>query len=119
MAVGYIDKAKLEAAEYAKEMEQQIAEAENKAQEQEQRVRDQVKVMQADQKKATEKLRGAAMMDETLYGMLAREQLVQQLPRAGETPDLDADDWRVLNDEENVRAARTSRRRSPSLAALS
>ena len=55
--------------------------------------------------KATEKLRGAAMMDETLYGMLAREQLAQQLPRAGETPDLDADDWRVLNDEENVRAA--------------
>ena len=55
--------------------------------------------------KATEKLRGAAMMDETLYGMLAREQLGQQLPRAGETPDLDADDWRVLNDEENVRAA--------------
>ena len=55
--------------------------------------------------KATEKLRGAAMMDETLYGMLAREQLGQLLPRAGETPDLSPEDWRRLNGEENVRAA--------------
>ncbi len=55
--------------------------------------------------KATEKLRGAAMMDETLYGMLAREQLGQMLPRAGETPDLDQRDWQVLSNEENVRVA--------------
>ena len=55
--------------------------------------------------KATEKLRGAAMMDETLYGMLAREQLGQALPGAGETPDLDQRDWQVLSSEENVRAA--------------
>ncbi|MBD59196.1 MAG: lytic murein transglycosylase [Citromicrobium sp.] len=55
--------------------------------------------------KAAEKLRGAAMMDETLYGMLAREQLGQLLPRAGETPDLNEADWRLLSGEENVRAA--------------
>ena len=55
--------------------------------------------------KAAEKLRGAAMMDETLYGMLAREQLGQLLPRAGETPDLDEADWRMLNGEANVRVA--------------
>ncbi|NCP18084.1 MAG: lytic transglycosylase domain-containing protein [Erythrobacter sp.] len=55
--------------------------------------------------KAAEMLRGAAMMDETLYGMLAREQLGQQLPRAGETPDLDARDWQMLSSEENVRVA--------------
>ena len=55
--------------------------------------------------KATERLRGAAMMDETLYGMLAREQLGQHLPRAGETPDLSEDDWRMLNGEANVRIA--------------
>ena len=55
--------------------------------------------------KAAEKLRGAAMMDETLYGMLAREQLGEALPRAGQTPDLDARDWQQLSGEENVRVA--------------
>ena len=55
--------------------------------------------------KAAEKLRGAAMMDETLYGMLAREQLGEAMPRAGQTPDLDARDWQQLSGEENVRVA--------------
>jgi|TARA_R100000049_G_C1955496_1_gene109257 soluble lytic murein transglycosylase-like protein len=55
--------------------------------------------------KAAEKLRGAAMMDETLYGMLAREQLGQQLPRAGQTPDLSPADWQQISREENVRIA--------------
>ena len=55
--------------------------------------------------KAAEKLRGAAMMDETLYGMLAREQLGQHLPRAGETPDLSPADWQQIGREENVRIA--------------
>ena len=55
--------------------------------------------------KASEKLRGAAMMDETLYGMLAREQLGQLLPNAGETPDLAPRDWQQLSGEENVRIA--------------
>ena len=54
---------------------------------------------------AAEKLRGAAMMDETLYGMLAREQLGQQLPRAGQTPDLSPADWQQIGREENVRIA--------------
>ena len=39
-----------------------------------------------------EQLRGAALMDETLYGMLAREALGQALPDAGTTPDLGSDD---------------------------
>lgn len=55
--------------------------------------------------KAAEQLRGAAMMDETLYGMLAREQLGQKLPEAGNTPDLSPEDWQRLRGNENVRAA--------------
>ncbi|WP_344705269.1 transglycosylase SLT domain-containing protein [Parerythrobacter jejuensis] len=55
--------------------------------------------------KAAEQLRGAALMDETLYGMLAREQLGQQLPDAGETPDLSPADWQRLRGNDNVRAA--------------
>ncbi|MCB2089687.1 MAG: lytic transglycosylase domain-containing protein [Sphingomonadaceae bacterium] len=55
--------------------------------------------------KAAEELRGAAQLDETLYGMLAREQLGQDLPRAGQTPDFDMTDWSRLRDEPNVRAA--------------
>lgn len=55
--------------------------------------------------KAAEQLRGAAMMDETLYGMLAREQLGQKLPEAGGTPDLSPDDWQRLRSNDNVRAA--------------
>ncbi|ABC63480.1 lytic transglycosylase domain-containing protein [Erythrobacter litoralis] len=55
--------------------------------------------------KAAEQLRGAAMMHETLYGMLAREQLGQTLPDDGETPDLSPADWQRLRDNGNVRAA--------------
>lgn len=55
--------------------------------------------------KAAEQLRGAAMMDETLYGMLAREQLGQKLPESGGTPDLSPDDWQRLRSNDNVRAA--------------
>ncbi|MFV0645855.1 MAG: lytic transglycosylase domain-containing protein [Sphingomonadaceae bacterium] len=55
--------------------------------------------------KAAEQLRGAARLDETLYGMLAREQLGQDLPRAGETPDFDMTDWQQLRGENNVRTA--------------
>lgn len=55
--------------------------------------------------KAAEQLRGAAMMDETLYGMLAREQLGQKLPDAGVTPDLSPEDWQRLRGNDNVRAA--------------
>ncbi|QWC55758.1 transglycosylase SLT domain-containing protein [Erythrobacter sp. 3-20A1M] len=54
---------------------------------------------------AAEELRGAARMDETLYGMLAREQLGETLPGAGATADLDANDWRRLRDVDNVRVA--------------
>ncbi|WP_284125656.1 lytic transglycosylase domain-containing protein [Parerythrobacter aestuarii] len=55
--------------------------------------------------KAAEQLRGAAMMHETLYGMLAREQLGQKLPDQGETPDLSPADWQQLRGNDNVRAA--------------
>ncbi len=53
---------------------------------------------------AAEHLRGAALMDETLYGMLAREALGQALPEGGVTPDLDAADWQALRGNANVRA---------------
>ncbi len=52
---------------------------------------------------AAEQLRGAALMDETLYGMLAREALGQALPEGGSTPDLDATDWQNLRGVANVR----------------
>lgn len=55
--------------------------------------------------KAQELLRGAARMDETLYGMLAAEQLNLVLPRANETPDFDKEDWQTLRDVGNVRTA--------------
>ncbi|GMN14405.1 lytic transglycosylase domain-containing protein [Altererythrobacter sp. MTPC7] len=54
---------------------------------------------------AAEQLRGAALMDETLYGMLAREALGQALPDAGSTPDLGSDDWQSLRSVSNVRTA--------------
>ena len=44
-------------------------------------------------------------MDETLYGMLAREALGQALPDAGTTPDLGSDDWQSLRSVSNVRTA--------------
>jgi soluble lytic murein transglycosylase-like protein len=55
--------------------------------------------------KAAEQLRGAARLDETLYGMLAREQLGEQLPNAGRTADFDMADWQRLRDASNVRTA--------------
>ncbi|SFP12045.1 Soluble lytic murein transglycosylase [Qipengyuania nanhaisediminis] len=55
--------------------------------------------------KADEQLRGAARFDETLYGMLAHEQLSQQLPGDHASPDLTSDDWRRLQDEAAVREA--------------
>ncbi len=55
--------------------------------------------------KAQELLRGAARLDETLYGMLAAEQLHQALPTAHETPDFDMADWQKVRDVENVRVA--------------
>ncbi|MFA9201577.1 MAG: transglycosylase SLT domain-containing protein [Cypionkella sp.] len=55
--------------------------------------------------KAAEQLRGAARLDETLYGMLAREALGQELPGGKRTPDFDLADWQRLRDRPNVRAA--------------
>ena len=55
--------------------------------------------------KAAEQLRGAARLDETLYGMLAREQLGQDLPGGKRTADFDLTDWQRLRDEPNVRTA--------------
>jgi soluble lytic murein transglycosylase-like protein len=55
--------------------------------------------------KAAELLRGAARMDETLYGMLAREQLGERLPGNGRPPDFDLSDWQRLRDDGNVRTA--------------
>ena len=55
--------------------------------------------------KAAELLRGAARLDETLYGMLAAEQLHRDLPRAYETPDFTMADWQRVRGAENVRAA--------------
>ncbi len=55
--------------------------------------------------KVAEQLRGAARLDETLYGMLAREQLGQILAKAHETPDFDMRDWRRLRGASNVRTA--------------
>ncbi len=55
--------------------------------------------------KAAEQLRGAARLDETLYGMLAREALGQELPGGRKTADFDLSDWQRLRDAPNVRAA--------------
>ncbi|TCJ37426.1 lytic transglycosylase domain-containing protein [Parafrankia sp. BMG5.11] len=55
--------------------------------------------------RAAEQLRGAARLDETLYGMLAREQLGQDLPGGKRTADFDLADWQRLRDEPNVRTA--------------
>lgn len=54
---------------------------------------------------ATEQLRGAALLDETLYGMLAREQLGEALPDKHARADFDLTDWQRLRGEENVRTA--------------
>ena len=50
-------------------------------------------------------LRSAARYDETLYGMLANEQLGRDLPRDHTAPDLTAEDWRKLSGETAVREA--------------
>ncbi|WP_240504506.1 lytic transglycosylase domain-containing protein [Tsuneonella mangrovi] len=55
--------------------------------------------------KAAEQLRGAAQLDETLYGMLAREQLGERLPREDRGPDFDLTDWKRLREVPNVRTA--------------
>lgn len=50
-------------------------------------------------------LRQAASRDETLYGMLAAEQLGVGLPDRFTSPDFSNADWERLRDEENVRIA--------------
>ena len=50
-------------------------------------------------------LRQAAKMDETLYGMMAAEQLGLTLPKTHEAPDFSADDWQKMRDVNNVRVA--------------
>lgn len=52
-----------------------------------------------------EHLKTAARMDETLYGMIALEQLGQDIPAQHADADFDEKDWRQLRDEENVRIA--------------
>ncbi len=54
---------------------------------------------------ADEQLRGAARFDETLYGMLAREQLGQALPQTHARADFAMEDWQKLRENENVRIA--------------
>ncbi|MBK6801779.1 MAG: lytic transglycosylase domain-containing protein [Novosphingobium sp.] len=55
--------------------------------------------------KASAPLKAAARMDETLYGMLAAEQLGLSLPKTHEAPDFSQDDWQALRDSSNVRTA--------------
>ena len=55
--------------------------------------------------KAAEQLRGAARMDETLYGMLALEQLGQAVPQQHTAPDFNQSDWQALRNVPNVRTA--------------
>ena len=52
-----------------------------------------------------EMLRGAASLDETLYGMLAVEQLGVTLPKSYSAADFSRDDWNVLSGSSNVRSA--------------
>ena len=54
---------------------------------------------------AAEQLRGAARFPETLYGMLAHEQLGRDLPATHATPDLTAADWQTIANEPAVRQA--------------
>lgn len=55
--------------------------------------------------KAAAPLKAAARMDETLYGMLAAEQLGITLPKTHEAPDFGPNDWQQLRDVPNVRVA--------------
>ncbi|MFM5885801.1 MAG: lytic transglycosylase domain-containing protein, partial [Novosphingobium sp.] len=50
-------------------------------------------------------LRRAAKLDETLYGMMAGEQLGLVLPKTHEAPDFSANDWQAMRDVGNVRVA--------------
>lgn len=50
-------------------------------------------------------LKAAARMDETLYGMLAIEQLGMTVPKTHEAPDFSKADWQALRDVPNVRTA--------------
>ena len=52
-----------------------------------------------------ELLKGAAAKDQTLYGMLATEQLGQNMPVTYAAADFDRRDWNVLKDHANVRTA--------------
>jgi len=55
--------------------------------------------------KATEPLRLAAARDETLYGMMAAEQLGLKLPESHAAADFTQNDWQGLRDLPNVRTA--------------
>ncbi|WP_369025109.1 transglycosylase SLT domain-containing protein [Qipengyuania sp. RANM35] len=55
--------------------------------------------------RAAEQLRAATRYPETLYGMLAHEQLGRDLPGTHATPDLTPEDWRRLGDEDAARQA--------------
>lgn len=55
--------------------------------------------------KAMEPLRLAAARDETLYGMLAAEQLGLKLPETHSGADFTQTDWQLLRDQPNVRTA--------------
>ena len=48
-------------------------------------------------------LKLAARMDETLYGMLAAEQLGLALPKTHEAPDFSQSDWQQMRDVPNIR----------------
>jgi len=50
-------------------------------------------------------LKTAARMDETLYGMLAAEQLGMTLPTTHEAPDFSQADWQKMREVPNVRVA--------------
>lgn len=54
---------------------------------------------------STAHLRAAARFDESLYGMLAMEQLGQDVPAAHSGADFEPADWQALRDENNVRVA--------------
>ena len=55
--------------------------------------------------RSAELLRGAATNDETLYGMLAAQQLGRKLPDLAEGADFSNADWKRLKDSDNVRIA--------------
>ncbi|WP_345725641.1 lytic transglycosylase domain-containing protein [Qipengyuania proteolytica] len=54
---------------------------------------------------AAEQLRGAARFPDTLYGMIAHEQMGRPLPDTHTTPDLTEGDWRRISRDEAVRLA--------------